>query len=128
MTILRHCVKILPRRLILIFTPDAAKPAGLKIAMYSLGLFRKMPSHGFILIITPVPKQSIKKVLYEPLKMTILGLCVKIPPRRSKLNYCHSRSCKTSQFETCHVQCGSFWNNAIAWILPNFHSRFSRIE
>ncbi len=52
--------------------------------MYSLGLFKKMESRGFILIFTPGPKESNRKVLLEPLKMTISGPCVEIPPPRLK--------------------------------------------
>ncbi len=41
MTILGPCVKISPPKLKLIFTPDAGKPATLRLEMYSLGHFRK---------------------------------------------------------------------------------------
>ncbi len=61
MTILGLCVEIPPRRLKIIFTPDPAKPAGSSLEMYSLGRFGNPPSRGFILIITPRPKQLIKK-------------------------------------------------------------------
>ncbi len=57
MTILRTCVEIPPRRLKLIFTPDLAKPASLKLGMYSLGLFKNPPSRGFISIFTSSPKK-----------------------------------------------------------------------
>ncbi len=44
-----------------------------------------MSSRGFLLIFSPGPKESNKKVLHEPLKMTISGPYVKVPPRRLKL-------------------------------------------
>ncbi|KAL9981585.1 hypothetical protein ACROYT_G010309 [Oculina patagonica] len=44
-----------------------------------------MPSRGFIIIFTPGPKESNKKVLHETLKMIILGSCVEIPQPRLKL-------------------------------------------
>ncbi len=53
--------------------------------MYSLGLFRNLPSRGYILIFTPGPNEPIKKVPLEPLKMTILIPSVKISQRRIKL-------------------------------------------
>ncbi len=85
MTISGPCVKIPPRRLKLIFPPDPAKPVSLRLEIYSLGLLENMLSRGFILIFTPVPKESNRKVLHEPLKMTISGPCVKVPPRTLKL-------------------------------------------
>ncbi|KAL9955787.1 hypothetical protein ACROYT_G037166 [Oculina patagonica] len=85
MTILEPCVEIPPGRLKLILTSDPANIASLGLDMYSLGLFEKPPSHGFILIFTPCPKQSNKKVLDDSLKMTIFGPFVEIPPRRLKL-------------------------------------------
>ncbi|KAL9955788.1 hypothetical protein ACROYT_G037168 [Oculina patagonica] len=85
MTILEPCVEIPPGRLKLILTSDPANIASLGLDMYSLGLFEKPPSHGFILIFTPCPKQSNKKVLDDSLKMTIFGPSVEIPPRRLKL-------------------------------------------
>ncbi len=85
MTILGCCVEIPPRRLKLIFTPEPVKRTSLTLQMYSLGVVGKPPSHGFILISIPGPKESKRKVLHEPLKMTILGPCVDIPPRRLNL-------------------------------------------
>ncbi|KAL9955792.1 hypothetical protein ACROYT_G037171 [Oculina patagonica] len=85
MTILEHCDEIPPGRLKLILTSDPANIASLGLDMYSLGLFEKPPSHGFILIFTPCPKESNNKVLDDSLKMTIFGPCVEIPPRRLKL-------------------------------------------
>ncbi len=69
----------------LTFTPDPAKLAGLRLKIYSLGFVGNPPSRGFILIFSPGPKESYGKVLHEPLKMTILGTCVEIPPRGLKL-------------------------------------------
>ncbi len=83
-TILVTCIEIPPRRLKLIFTPHPANPASLRLEMYSLGLFGKMPLRGIILIFTPAPKESNKKVLQEPLKMTILDPSDEILPRRLK--------------------------------------------
>ncbi|KAL9961236.1 hypothetical protein ACROYT_G030143 [Oculina patagonica] len=85
LTISGPCVKISPRRLKLIFTPDPAKPASLRLEIYSLGLFGKMASRGFILIFTPVPNESYGKVLHEQLKMTISGPCDETPSRGLKL-------------------------------------------
>ncbi len=85
MTILSVCIELPPRRLKLIITPDPVRPASMRVEMYSLGLFGKKPSCGFILIFTPGPKESNRKVLHESQKMTILGTCVQIPPRRLKL-------------------------------------------
>ncbi len=45
--------ELTPRILKLIFSPDPAKPASLKLEKYSLCLFRKMPSRGFSLMFTP---------------------------------------------------------------------------
>ncbi len=85
MTISIPCAKVAPHRLKLIFTPDPAKPASLRLEIYSLRLFANIRSRGFILLFTPGPKESNRKVLHEPLKMTISGHCVRTPPRRLKL-------------------------------------------
>ncbi len=80
MTILDPCVDIQPLRLNLFFTPVPAKPDSLRLEMYSLGVFEKMPSPGIILIFTRGPKVSNKKVIHEPLKMAFLCPCVQILP------------------------------------------------
>ncbi|KAL9961165.1 hypothetical protein ACROYT_G030060 [Oculina patagonica] len=69
----------------LIFTPDPSKPASLRTEVYCLSLFANSPSRGFMLIFTRGPKESDRNVLHEPLKMTILGPCAEMPPRRLKL-------------------------------------------
>ncbi len=56
-TILDPCVEIPPRRLKLILTPNAAKPASFTLEIYSLGLFGNLQFRGYILIITTVPKE-----------------------------------------------------------------------
>ncbi len=45
MKIFGRCVEIPPRIFKLIFSPDPAKPASLKLETYSLGPFGEMPSH-----------------------------------------------------------------------------------
>ncbi len=85
MTISGPCVKIPRRRLKLIFTPNRYKRGSLWLEIYSLGLFENMPSRGFIVLFTPGPKDSNRKVLHKQLKMTISGHCVKIPPSILKL-------------------------------------------
>ncbi len=85
MTICSPCVGIPSRRLKLIFTPDPAKPTSWTLKLYSLDVFGKPPSCALFLIFTPVPKESSKKVLHEPMKMTIQSPCVEIPSRRLKL-------------------------------------------
>ncbi len=78
-------VKIPARRLKLIFTPDPAKPASLKLEIYSFDRFENPQSRRFLLIFTPGRKSSNKKVLHNPQKMALLGPCVKIQTRRLKL-------------------------------------------
>ncbi len=53
--------------------------------MYNLDVFGKLPSRAFILIFTPVPKESNKKVLHAPLKMTILSPFAEISSRSYRL-------------------------------------------
>ncbi len=56
-----HWVEIQPYRLMLIFTPDPAKPSSLRLEMYSLGLFGKMPSREFSIMFFPGPKKIEKE-------------------------------------------------------------------
>ncbi len=63
MTSLCTFVELPPRWLKLIFTPDPAKPASLRLEMYSLGPYGKLPSRGLLLIFTQCPKESNKNVL-----------------------------------------------------------------
>ncbi len=66
-------------------SPDPAKSASLKLETYSLGLFRKMSSHGFSLMITPGPKVSNKQVSREAQRMKFFGFCVELQLRLLKL-------------------------------------------
>ncbi len=57
----------------------------MKLEVCGFGLFENPPSRRFIVIFTLGPKESNKKVLHNPRKMAIFGLCVKIQARRLKL-------------------------------------------
>ncbi len=67
MTILGPFVETQPRRLKLIFSPDPAKPASLRLEMNSLGLFENPPSRRCVLIFTPDPVQlaSLRLEMYS---------------------------------------------------------------
>ncbi len=93
MTILDPCVDIPPLRSKFFCTLVPAKPDSLRLEMYSLGVFGKMPSRGFIL------KVSNKKVIHEPLKMAFLCPCVQILPYRLKPFFTLDPA-KTGQFKT----------------------------
>ncbi len=58
MAIFCPCVEVPALILRLIFTPDPAKPASLRLELYSLGLFENPPSRGFILNFTSGSKES----------------------------------------------------------------------
>ncbi len=125
MTILGPFV-IIQRKLKLSFTKDQANPASLNLERYSLGLFEKPPSRGFRLIFPSGPKQLNKKVLHEPLKMTILGPCVVIPPRRLELIFTPVKAVLDSlRFEIYSLYL--FEKNQITWIYHDIHCECNEI-
>ncbi len=84
MTVSGPCLKISSRKFRFIFTPDPAKLTSLRPEIYTMDLFGNPPSRGLILISSLTLKESYGKVLHEPLNMTFLVSCLKIPLRRFK--------------------------------------------
>ncbi len=76
--------EIPPRRLKHIFTPDQENRPVWQFKS-TVWVFKKSPITLIHPNFTPGPNDSNKKLLNEPLKMSILRPFVKIPPRRLKL-------------------------------------------